>query len=761
MNDAHIAAIVTESGLSPAQVSATAALLAEGATVPFVARYRKEATGSLDEIQITLVRDRLHALAALDARREAVLKSLEQHGHLTDELKAKIDAAASLSELEDLYLPYRPKRRTRATVAREKGLAPLAQILFEQNGCLPVKEAAAFVDPEKGVADSQEALAGARDIMAEMVNENPAARADLRQLFAAQAVIRSTVATGQEAAGAKYRDYFDWTEPAASAPSHRILAIRRGEREDMLNVSIAPAEEAALALLESRFVRGSGEDAEQVRLALHDGYRRLLSRAMETETRVALKERADREAIRVFAENLRQLLLAPPLGPKRVLGIDPGFRTGCKVVCLDPQGKLLHHDTLFFHTSEKRREEAVQKMAALCEAYQIEAIAVGNGTAGRETETLVTRLPCAQGKMVLLVNESGASIYSASETAREEFPDLDLTVRGAVSIARRLMDPLAELVKIDPKSIGVGQYQHDVDPGALKEALDDVVVSCVNAVGVDVNMASAELLTYVSGLGPRLARTILLFRNENGPFRSRADLKQVPRLGPKAFEQSAGFLRVKNGAHPLDASAVHPESYPIVDRMARDLGRPLTDLLAAPQLHQKIDLPRYVTETVGLPTLTDILKELAKPGRDPRDNFEAFHFAEGVATLEDLQPGMKLPGVVTNVTAFGAFVDIGVHQDGLVHVSELADRFVRDPAQVVRLQQRVKVTVLEVDLARRRISLSMKSAPAEALPREQPAAPRTDAPGRPKGRRQTSQKETPQRPFNNPFGALLDRSKKR
>ncbi len=761
MNDAHIAAIVTESGLSPAQVSATAALLAEGATVPFVARYRKEATGSLDEIQITLVRDRLHALAALDARREAVLKSLEQHGHLTAELKTKIDAAASLSELEDLYLPYRPKRRTRATVAREKGLAPLAQILFEQNGCIPVKEAAAFVDPEKGVADSQEALAGARDIMAEMANENPAARADLRQLFAAQAVIRSTVATGQEAAGAKYRDYFDWTEPAASAPSHRILAMRRGEREDMLNVSIAPAEEAALALLESRFVRGSGEDAEQVRLALHDGYRRLLSRAMETETRVALKERADREAIRVFAENLRQLLLAPPLGPKRVLGIDPGFRTGCKLVCLDPQGKLLHHDTLFFHTSEKRREEAVQKMAALCEAYQIEAIAVGNGTAGRETETLVTRLPCAQDKMVLLVNESGASIYSASETAREEFPDLDLTVRGAVSIARRLMDPLAELVKIDPKSIGVGQYQHDVDPGALKEALDDVVVSCVNAVGVDVNMASAELLTYVSGLGPRLARTILLFRNENGPFRSRADLKQVPRLGPKAFEQSAGFLRVKNGAHPLDASAVHPESYPIVDRMARDLGRPLTDLLAAPQLHQKIDLPRYVTETVGLPTLTDILKELAKPGRDPRDNFEAFHFAEGVATLEDLQPGMKLPGVVTNVTAFGAFVDIGVHQDGLVHVSELADRFVRDPAQVVRLQQRVKVTVLEVDLTRRRISLSMKSAPAEALPREQPAAPRADAPGRPKGRRQTSQKEIPQRPFNNPFGALLDRSKKR
>ncbi|MFO7495191.1 MAG: Tex family protein, partial [Desulfobacterales bacterium] len=705
-------------------------------------------------------RERVEPVPALDARREAVFKSLEQHGHLTDELKAKIDAAACLSVLEDLYLAYRPMRRTRATVAREKGLAPLALTLFEQTGCSPVEEAAAYVDPQKGVADIQEALAGARDIMAEMVNENPAARADLRQLFAAQAVIRSSLATGQEAAGAKYRDYFDWAEPAASAPSHRILAMRRGEREDMLNVSIAPAEEAALALLESRFIRGSGEDSEQVRMALHDGYRRLLSRAMETETRMALKERADREAIRVFAENLRQLLLAPPLGPKRVLGIDPGFRTGCKVVCLDPQGKLLHHDTLFFHTSEKRREEAVQKMAALCEAYQIEAIAVGNGTAGRETETLVTRLPCATGKTILLVNESGASIYSASETAREEFPDLDLTVRGAVSIGRRLMDPLAELVKIDPKSIGVGQYQHDVDPGALKEALDDVVVSCVNAVGVDVNMASAELLAYVSGLGPRLARNILLYRNDNGPFRSREALKQVPRLGPKAFEQSAGFLRIKNGAHPLDASAVHPESYPIVDRIARDLGRPLADLLAAPQLHRKIDLQRYVTETVGLPTLTDILNELAKPGRDPRETFEAFRFAEGVATLEDLQPGMKLPGVVTNVTAFGAFVDIGVHQDGLVHVSELADRFVKDPAQVVRLQQRVKVTVLAVDLARKRISLSMKSAPAEALPREQPAAPRGPALGRPKGRRQTSQKEAPQRPFNNPFGALLDRSKK-
>ncbi|MFY9943918.1 MAG: Tex family protein [Desulfobacterales bacterium] len=760
MNDAHIAAIVTESGLRPAQVAATAALLAEGATVPFVARYRKEATGSLDEIQITLVRDRLAALAALDARREAVLKSLEQHGHLTDELKTKIDAASSLSELEDLYLPYRPKRRTRATMAREKGLAPLALTLFEQTGCSPAEEAAAFVDPEKGVADSQEALAGARDIMAEMITEHPAARADLRRLFAARAVIRSTVATGQEAAGAKYRDYFDWAEPAASAPSHRILAMRRGEREDMLNVSIAPAEEAALTLLEGRFVRGSGEDAEQVRMALHDGYRRLLSRAMETDARLALKERADREAIRVFAGNLRQLLLAPPLGPKRVMGIDPGFRTGCKVVCLDPQGKLLHHDTLFFHTSEKRREEAVQKMAALCEAYQIEAIAVGNGTAGRETETLVTGLPCATGRTILLVNESGASIYSASETARAEFPDLDLTVRGSVSIGRRLMDPLAELVKIDPKSIGVGQYQHDVDPGALKEALDDVVVSCVNAVGVDVNMASAELLAYVSGLGPRLARNILLFRNENGPFPSREALKQVPRLGPKAFEQAAGFLRVKNGAHPLDASAVHPESYPIVDRMAHDLGCPLTDLLAAPQLHRKIDLERYVTETVGLPTLTDILEELAKPGRDPRETFEAFHFAEGVATLEDLQPGMKLPGVVTNVTAFGAFVDIGVHQDGLVHVSELADRFVKDPAQVVRVQQRVKVTVLAVDLARKRISLSMKTVPAEALPREQPAAPPGGAPGRSKGPRRTSQKQNQARPFNNPFAALVERSKK-
>jgi len=761
MNDAHIAAIAAESELRPAQVAATAALLAEGATVPFIARYRKEATGSLDEIQVALVRDRLAALAALDARREAVLKSLEQHGHLTDEVKAAIDAAASLSQLEDLYLPYRPKRRTRATAAREKGLAPLAEVLLAQTGCAPAGEAAAFVDPEQGAADVQEALSGARDIIAETITENPAARADMRQLFAAQAVIRSTVAGGQETAGAKFRDYFDWTEPAAKAPSHRILAIRRGEREDILNVSIAPPEEAALALLESRFIHGSGEDAEQVRLALRDGYRRLLSRAMETEARLALKERADREAIRVFAGNLRQLLLDPPLGPKRVMGIDPGFRTGCKVVCLDPQGKLLHHDTLFFHTSEKRREEAVRKMATLCEAFQIEAIAVGNGTAGRETETIVKGLPCAQNLPILLVNESGASIYSASETARAEFPDLDLTVRGAVSIGRRLMDPLAELVKIDPKSIGVGQYQHDVDPGALKDALDDVVVSCVNAVGVDLNTASAELLAYVSGLGPRLARNILLFRNEHGPFGSREALKQVPRLGPKAFEQAAGFLRVKNGAHPLDASAVHPESYPIVDRMARDLGCSLADLLGAPQMQRRIDLKRYVTATVGLPTLTDILQELAKPGRDPRETFEAFEFAEGVATLEDLQPGMKLPGIVTNVTAFGAFVDIGVHQDGLVHVSELAERFVKDPAQVVRLQQRVKVTVLAVDLARKRISLSMKSAPAEAPRREPATAPRGGAAERSKERRRPAGKETPKRPFNNPFGALLDRSPKR
>jgi uncharacterized protein len=755
MDDVHIAAIVNESGLSPAQVGATAALLAGGASVPFIARYRKEATGSLDEIQIALVRDRLNALAELDARREAILKSLEQHGHLTDELKAKIDAAHSLSELEDLYLPYRPKRRTRATVAREKGLEPLALTLFEQNGCAPETEATAFVDPQKGVADVEAALAGARDIIAEMVNEDPEGRSDMRQLFATQAVIRSTVATGQEAAGAKYRDYFDWAEPAKSAPSHRILAMRRGEREDMLNVSIAPAEEAALALLESRFIRSGGKDSDQVRMALRDSYKRLLSRSMETETRMALKERADREAIRVFSENLRQLLLAPPLGPKRVLGIDPGFRTGCKVVCLDPQGKLLHHDTLFFHTSEKRREEAAQKMAALCEAYQIEAIAVGNGTAGRETEAFIRPLPCAQGKIILLVNESGASIYSASEAARKEFPDLDLTVRGAVSIGRRLMDPLAELVKIDPKSIGVGQYQHDVDQSALKKALDDVVISCVNAVGVDANMASAELLAYVSGLGPRLARNILLFRNENGPFQSREALREVPRLGPKAFEQCAGFLRIKNGAHPLDASAVHPESYSIVDRMARDLGCTLADLLATPELHRKIDLQRYLTETVGLPTLTDILDELAKPGRDPRDTFEAFNFAEGIASLEDLRPGMKLPGVITNVTAFGAFVDIGVHQDGLVHVSELADRFVRDPAQMVKVQQKVTVTVLDVDLERRRISLSMKSAP-----REKTGTPRKGARNRSKARRQAPKKENPNRPFNNPFAALLNQPKK-
>ena len=545
--------------------------------------------------------------------------------------------------------------------------------------------------------------------MAEIVNEDPTARAGLRELFQRKAEIVSQVASDKQAVGAKFRDYFDWKEPAATAPSHRVLAMRRGENEDVLNLAMRPPEDEALAQLESLFVRGPGKDSMQVRAAVHDGYRRLLSRSLETELRVAVKERADAEAIRVFAANLRELLLAAPLGPKRVMAIDPGFRTGCKTVCLDAQGALLHHETLYPHGSEKQRTAAERRARELIETFAVEVIAIGNGTAGRETEQFIRSIAPGNDIPVVLVNESGASIYSASEAARREFPDLDLTVRGAVSIGRRLMDPLAELVKIDPKSIGVGQYQHDVDPSALKQSLDDVVVSCVNRVGVGLNQASVELLTYVSGLGPHLASNILAYRNENGPFRSRAELHRVPRLGPKAFEQCAGFLRIRDGDNPLDASAVHPESYPVVHAMAADLGCPLQDILQEPALRQQIDLRRYVSPTVGMPTLQDILQELAKPGRDPRQGFEVFAYAPHVSAIKDLTPGMRLPGVVTNVTAFGAFVDIGVHQDGLVHVSELSDRIVRNPLEVVKVHQKVTVTVLSVDPERQRIALSLRT----------------------------------------------------
>jgi uncharacterized protein len=708
-NDTFISRIAKEQNINNNQVQAVASLLSEGATIPFISRYRKEATGSLDEVAVMAVRDRLNQLMELEERKEAILKSLEKHGHLTDELREKVLAAESMTVLEDLYLPYKPKRRTKAIIAKEKGLEPLALIIFEQKGANPVKEAESFIDPEKGVESVEDALAGARDIIAEIINENDKARARLRNLFFTKAVIKSRVASDMEEKGAKFRDYFDWEETVAGVPSHRMLAMRRGESEDFLNLDILPDEDEATAILENLFINGEGDDSAQVRLAVKDCYKRLLSRSMETETRLHAKERADAEAIKVFVDNLRQLLLAPPLGAKRVMGIDPGFRTGCKLVCLDPQGKLLHFDTVYPHMSEKKALAETGKIKSLCEKFDIEVIAVGNGTAGRETEAFVKAVPFSKPVQVIMVNESGASIYSASEAAREEFPDHDLTVRGAVSIGRRLMDPLAELVKIDPKSIGVGQYQHDINQKALKQALDDVVMSCVNGVGVDLNRASAQLLTYVSGMNAGLAKNIVAYREDNGPFMSRQQLTKVSRLGPKAFEQSAGFLRIHDGENPLDASAVHPESYYIVDAIAKDLETMVVDIIKKPDIRDQIDISKYVTESVGIPTLNDILDELAKPGRDPREKFEAFAFADGIEKIEDLMPGMKLPGIVTNITAFGAFVDIGVHQDGLVHLSQMADRFVKNPADIVKVQQKVTVRVLEVDLARNRISLSMKS----------------------------------------------------
>jgi len=713
VNEGHIAKIAGELNIAGRQVRAAAALLGEGATVPFIARYRKEATGSLDEVAITVIRDRLEQLAELDDRRLSILKSLEERQLLTDELKQQLDDAQTLATLEDLYLPFRPKRRTRATIAREKGLEPLAQLLFTPGsadavGFDPFKEAQAFVDEEKGVSSADDALAGARDIIAEWISEDAGARAAVRDFMLARAVFTSRVMSGKEEEGVKYRDYYEWEEPVKSAPSHRVLAMRRGEKEGFLMLRIAVPDEEVLEILKAHFLKPDTPAPGEVLQAIEDGYKRLLFPSMETEVRLVMKARADEEAIRVFAENLRQLLLAAPLGEKNVLAVDPGFRTGCKVVCLDRQGKLLHTDTVYPHASKKEADEAARKISDLCGRFNTEAIAVGNGTAGRETEAFLRGLGLPGQIHIISVNESGASIYSASDAAREEFPDHDVTVRGSVSIGRRLMDPLAELVKIDPKSIGVGQYQHDVDQAALKRTLDDVVMSCVNAVGVEVNTASTQLLSYVSGLGPALAKSIVAYRNEKGPFTARKDLKKVPRLGPKAFEQSAGFLRIRGSSNPLDASAVHPESYPAVEAMAADMGCSVADLIADEALRKRIDLKRYVTDTVGMPTLTDIMGELARPGRDPREQFKAFAFAEGIEKMEDLRPGMKLPGIVTNITAFGAFVDIGVHQDGLVHVSQLADRFVKNAADVVKVHQQVMVTVLSVDLPRKRVSLSMK-----------------------------------------------------
>lgn len=703
--------IASELGVREGQVSAVAGLLAEGGTVPFIARYRKEATGSLDETVITAIRDRLGQLKELDDRRDAIIKSLEERELLTDELKEKIEQAETMAVLEDIYLPFRPKRRTRATVAKERGLEPLAEVIFQQDAVVdPATEAAKFVDAEKGVESVADALAGARDIIAEWVNEDQATRSRMRELFFNKGEFVSKVIPGKEQEGNKYENYFDWTESVSKAPSHRVLAMRRGEKEGFLMLRVVVPEEQAFSMLEEMFVKGAGACSEQVKEAVADGYKRLLAPSMETEIRTATKASADDGAIRVFAENLRQLLLAPPLGRKRVMAIDPGFRTGCKVVCLDSQGKLLATDVIFPHQGAARAEADAAKVKQLCEKYEIEAIAVGNGTAGRETEEYLRGIDFGREMTIVMVNESGASIYSASAAARQEFPDYDLTVRGAVSIGRRLMDPLAELVKIDAKSIGVGQYQHDVDQGKLKQGLDDVVVSCVNNVGVEVNTASKQLLTYVSGLGPGLAQNIVDYRNENGAFGSREQLKKVKRLGAKAFEQAAGFLRIRDAANPLDASAVHPESYHVVDAMAADLGCSVADLMRDETLRGKIELEKYVSDSVGLPTLTDIIAELAKPGRDPRKRFEVFKFAEGVEKIEDLAAGMKLPGIVTNITAFGVFVDVGVHQDGLVHISQLANRFVKDPADVVKVHQKVMVTVLEVDVGRKRIALSMRDA---------------------------------------------------
>lgn len=757
--DTSITTIANELGITDQQVGAVAALLSDGSTIPFISRYRKEVTGSLDEVAVTAIRDRLNQLRDLRERQTAVLKSLEKHGHLTDELRQKVLEAQTMAVLEDIYLPFKPKRRTRAVIAKEKGLEPLAHLILEQKGIDPEKEALQYIDPEKKVETTEDALAGARDIVAEIINENDETRSRLRNLFFSKASVKSRVVIGMEKVGAKFKDYFEWEEPIANIPSHRMLAMRRGEKENVLILDISPAEEDALAIIKTLFVTGDGEDTAQVKLALTDAYKRLLSHSMETETRLYTKTRADEEAIKIFAENLRQLLLSPPLGARRVMGIDPGFRTGCKLACLDRQGALLHHDTIYPHLSQKKALEDAAKLHSLCKKFQIEAIAVGNGTAGRETEAFAKAALSSEKIQVLMVNESGASVYSASEVAREEFPDHDLTVRGAVSIGRRLMDPLAELVKIDPKAIGVGQYQHDVDQASLKQALDDVVMSCVNNVGVDLNRASAQLLTYVSGLNSGIAKNIVLYRDTHGSFRDREQLLKVPRLGPKAFEQSAGFLRIMDGDNPLDASAVHPESYAIVDAIAKDLGTSVDDLMKKSDLRHQIDLPRYVTATVGIPTLNDILEELDKPGRDPRKTFEAFSFTDGIEKIADLRKGMQLPGIVTNITAFGAFIDIGVHQDGLVHISQMADRFVKNPADIVKVQQKVLVTVLDVDMDRNRIALSMKEA-VEPKGKKPPQKNRSGKPNNSHHEPKTEKRQPPNKKpvFQGPLAEALLKS---
>lgn len=719
--------IAVELNVDVKQVSATVELLDEGATVPFISRYRKEATGSLDEVQVITIKQEIERLRQLEQRRESILKSIEGQGKLTPELADKIQSAETLSTLEDLYLPYKPKRRTKATMAREKGLEPLALLIMAQETNDLFPEVLKFVNKELGVENPDDALQGARDIIAEMISEDAVAREGMRVLFKRSAIIKSRVIRGKEEEGQKFEDYFEWEEALMSCPSHRMLAMRRGEKEDVLILDIVIDDEVAHEQLKKQFITSRNECAEQVTLAIEDGYKRLLQPGIEAEMRMLTKQAADEKAIQVFADNLRELLLASPLGQKSMLAIDPGFRSGCKVVALDAQGKLLEETVIYPHEPQRRVTEAQHMVLALCAKYELEVVAIGNGTASRETEQFIRSIEVLPKTIpVIMVSEAGASIYSASDVAREEFPDYDLTVRGAVSIGRRLADPLAELVKLDPKSIGVGQYQHDVDQSALKHKLDDVVMSCVNGVGVELNTASRQLLSYVSGIGETLAKNIVEYRNEHGAFRSRKELLKVNRMGDKVFEQCSGFLRIRDGVHPLDKSAVHPESYHIVEKMATDLDCSIDDLIRDKELRKKINLNTYVTETIGIPTLKDIVAELEKPGRDPRKSFEVFSFDDSVHSMEDLREGMRLPGIVTNVTNFGAFVDIGVHQDGLVHISQLSDSFVDDPNLVVKVGQQVWVNVTECDVKRKRIALSMKG---EGVAAKKPAPKKQEAAG--------------------------------
>ena len=700
--------IAAEMSIKEKQVNTTADLLEGGATIPFISRYRKESTGSLDEVQVMAIRDRLFQLNELEKRREVILASLTDLGKLTDVLKSAVNAAETLTQLEDIYLPYRPKRTTKASIARVKGLEPLSVIFMEQQQGSVYALAQSYVNTEKGVLTVADAINGARDILAEVMAEDSGLRAGIRDLFLNKGKFICRVIDGQQEKGSKYSDYFEWSEPVKQAPSHRVLAMRRAEKEQIVWLEIRPEAEDAISLMESYFLKSETETGTQVKMAIADSYKRLLGPSMETEVRLLTRKIADQAAIKVFAENIRQLLLAPAMGEKRVLAIDPGFRTGCKVVCLDEQGKLLDNATVYPHTGAGGLAEAERLLKGLIMNHQINAIAIGNGTAGRETEMFVRNI-VPEGLVVVMVNENGASVYSASEVAREEFGEYDITVRGAVSIGRRLMDPLSELVKIDPKSMGVGQYQHDVDQKLLQVSLDDTVISCVNQVGVELNTASKQLLSYVSGLSTALGQQIVDYRNKNGAFTRREDLKKVPRLGDKAFEQAAGFLRIRNAENPLDSSAVHPERYALVNQMANDLNTDISTLITNDLLRKEIKLRSYVSETVGFPTLQDIILELAKPGRDPREIFEVYSFTDGLNSITDLKVGMQLPGIITNITNFGAFVDIGVHQDGLVHMSQLSNRFIKDPNEVVKVQQKVLVTVTEVDIVRKRIALSMKT----------------------------------------------------